>query len=207
MNKVQLNLFSVPLLIYNNLIHQEKIEHIKKVCFDNICENNIFSQFKPSIDKVDNHYNINDYQGNFSSTYKNYFNLLEKINPNLKFDLLDILTNLVDEYSLEFFNKKCFFQSSWFNSYKDDSFLNFHIHPGADISGILYLEATKDSSPLCFENHSLVHSYFSPQKNYFFVNAESGMLLLFPSWLKHGFTSSNKDNKRSCLAFNCKFKN
>lgn len=84
---------------------------------------------------------------------------------------------------------------SWINCSPPGSHNSAHVHPGAEISGVLYISVPSDSGKIVFRdprpqaemsqlNMRLGKSIpsFNPR---FEVTPEQGDLLLFPSWLMH----------------------
>ena len=83
---------------------------------------------------------------------------------------------------------------SWFNIQRTGSTITAHNHRRSVISGALYLHAEQGTSPITFK--SPLHPYKMSEptdgagstqfavENYN-VTAETGKLILFPSWLEH----------------------
>ena len=101
--------------------------------------------------------------------------------------------------------------NSWFNLQNVGSTLQRHTHPGATISGALYVNVNENSSPICFYNPNpyLGFSSFEPSKctdftyEWFSFKPKTGSLLLFPSWLAHGSNGiQNNTQKRMVISFN-----
>jgi uncharacterized protein (TIGR02466 family) len=99
--------------------------------------------------------------------------------------------------------------SSWINKQYPGSVLKEHIHSNSLISGAVYLKADEQSSDLVFQNPNpysfFIDVNFSTDSNVSFhtIKPKTGMILIFPSWLKHG--SDNKPNlseERIVLSFN-----
>lgn len=101
--------------------------------------------------------------------------------------------------------------SSWFLLQKQNSFAASHIHPNSILSGTLYINANNAGHELCFENPNPFISYMSKTKetelnqHTYTVKPENGMLILFPSYIKHGAIKINKLNDRCVIAFNTKY--
>ena len=89
-----------------------------------------------------------------------------------------------------------------------------HTHRNSLISGCLYLNVSEDSSPIRFFDprgyaevvHYPVAEYFpdSPRCLYPHVTfpVKTGLLLLFPGWLRHMVIRNESDNERLTVAFN-----
>lgn len=127
------------------------------------------------------------------------------------FDVID-LKNLVlnetnkfaDSFGLIIDNK---ILHSWFNIQNKNSSLIPHTHPNSIVSGVIYINVNEDSSPLYFYNPNPFISFTNTNSlkessfDWFYVEPKIGMMLLFPSWLKHGF-KDNKTEKRTVISFN-----
>lgn len=99
----------------------------------------------------------------------------------------------------------------WFNinGYKDHNLL--HDHQGSLISGVLYTHTNKIGDQGNIEFHredSAVHfippldryNHFTSTKGSY--EPKQGLLLLFPSWLKHSVNSNMSQDERYSISFN-----
>jgi uncharacterized protein (TIGR02466 family) len=100
----------------------------------------------------------------------------------------------------------------WVNINKYRDYNHQHIHPNSKISGVYYVTTPENSGDLllfhpaydlmgydwiCEKSSS---EYVIPSKN---VKVKSGVLILFPSWLKHSVESNmNLTKKRISISFN-----
>lgn len=98
---------------------------------------------------------------------------------------------------------------SWFNIQNNESHLTQHCHPKSVMSGVLYLNIDKESSPIYFYNPNSFVQYLNinltTEHGFQWVNflPEVGDLLIFPSWLKHGNNGDlNKTKNRTVVGFN-----
>lgn len=83
--------------------------------------------------------------------------------------------------------------TSWIAKYDKGDYAQIHSHYPATYSGCYYFDiGDKNSCNFFFDN-----DYNRCQ-----LNLESGSLLLFPSYLKHGVTTNESDNPKFTLAFN-----
>jgi len=98
---------------------------------------------------------------------------------------------------------------SWFNIQKRGSTIMQHNHKLSVISGAFYIYADKDAAPITFANPLMAHKMHEPtiegstDYNVEFINitAETGKLVLFPSWLEH-YVGYNNSDMRVTLSFN-----
>jgi uncharacterized protein (TIGR02466 family) len=100
-------------------------------------------------------------------------------------------------------------QNSWFNIQDVGSELLEHAHPGAIVSGALYVNVDDRSSPLTVYNPNpmMSFSYITDRTDstyeWFTFNPSVGSLILFPSWLKHGSNRvQNNTPNRMVISFN-----
>lgn len=116
---------------------------------------------------------------------------------------------LVDEYSDEIGIEKTPINYSWHSVMNENSTLLTHRHEGSVVTGALYVNAEEGSSPLTFETP--LSSFRMCEKvvkdtDYssrgIHVSCETGILYLFPSWLRHGSILKNYNNNRIVISFN-----
>lgn len=101
---------------------------------------------------------------------------------------------------------------SWVNIQNKGSSLNVHSHPYSVISAALYLNASDSSSPIEFYSPNPFSQHQHATENNKYVNNKyriepinTGMLVLFPSWLDHGSSILNEVNNRVVLSFNTSY--
>ena len=98
----------------------------------------------------------------------------------------------------------------WFNENRRGDFTTPHVHPGAFLSGVYYVQAGPDAGNIEF--HDPVHAR---QMTSFPVaapsseigrsveyRAEAGTLLIFPAWLQHGVQPNGDERSRVSISFN-----
>jgi len=145
-------------------------------------------------------------QGNVTSV-DNY--ILNK--PELH-SLTEFLNNSLQEYFNAVYSPKtdanlCITQS-WVNYTKPGQFHHKHAHPNSLISGVFYIQASKETDKLHFFKDGFQQLKVSP-KDFNLYNSESwwlaaatGTLYLFPSSLQHMVEKVNGDDTRISLSFN-----
>ena len=86
--------------------------------------------------------------------------------------------------------------------------MNFtHIHPSGWMSGVYYIQLSKDNNTINFEDPrparmmDFQRSCLSKDE-YFTHHVEVGDLLLFPSWLPHFVTPNTSNENRISISFN-----
>jgi uncharacterized protein (TIGR02466 family) len=102
---------------------------------------------------------------------------------------------------------------SWLNKAEPGSSQSMHNHGNSLISGVYYVSSLKEHPPLVFEKMpSNSDPFFSLRKHYGKANANftnklampctQGSLIMFNSYLFHGFGQNVTDQSRVSLAFN-----
>lgn len=144
-------------------------------------------------------------------------NDVDLTNTTLKPLFKEISKNVEDYRQLIGFKKnlQIFLSNGWFNinGYKD--FNNMHYHPDCEISGVYYLQSSKDSGGITFYHPSdVLDLFWKDNKKETFTSINSKLyiykpivnrLFLFPSWLKHSvFPNMDKKLNRISFSFNIK---
>jgi uncharacterized protein (TIGR02466 family) len=132
-------------------------------------------------------------------------NLVDAVIENLK--PMHTEFGLKEDYRMQLGNL-------WININNKSSFNRPHRHPESTVSGVYYVSVPKDSGNIVFNHPAVVQSYHinaSTLKNTNSINAstwhltpESGLLIMFPSWLEHYVEPSNSDEDRISIAFNAR---
>ena len=111
----------------------------------------------------------------------------------------------VDEYQTALGEQDVLdFQTSWFNVFNQGDVSPVHIHKQCMVSGVYYVDATEQDgawyalSPL--EPYQQYRGTTSDDRTR--VSPETGKLILFPSWLRHGVEQQRNTKPRISLAFN-----
>jgi uncharacterized protein (TIGR02466 family) len=88
-----------------------------------------------------------------------------------------------------------------------------HDHANCLFSGVYYVQAAEDSGNLMFYDPREARTFYKPLvSNYTAYTADAiahtadpGLLLIFPSWLKHGVEPNLSDQERISVSFNYVF--
>jgi len=96
---------------------------------------------------------------------------------------------------------------SWLNYTEQGQFHHEHAHPNSIISGVFYFNAHKEHDRIYFFKNQYRDMKILPEWNWFnaeswWLPVETGMLLLFPSHLRHKVAITTGDHTRISLAFN-----
>jgi uncharacterized protein (TIGR02466 family) len=98
-------------------------------------------------------------------------------------------------------------RSSWLAEYRTGEYSSAHDHGTADISGVYYYDTTGQDGNIFFERPGVAHTHWpcSQLGDRFEITPVSGMILLFPGWLRHGVTRNQTASVRRVLSFNLWF--
>jgi len=88
-----------------------------------------------------------------------------------------------------------------------------HDHANCLFSGVYYVKTPKDSGTLMFYDPRSAKTFYKPLVSTFTPYtadaiahaAEEGLMLIFPSWLKHGVEPNLSDEDRVSISFNYVF--
>lgn len=101
------------------------------------------------------------------------------------------------------------FYNAWFNINGKGDYNLLHNHHGSIISGVYYPFAEKDMGNIEFHRADDMQYYMPTLQKYnqftsekAVYKPETGLLLLFPSWLKHQVLPNKSNKERISLAFN-----
>ena len=140
---------------------------------------------------------------------KNFEVLEEEQLKSLKENINNVIKKYTEDY-LKISNKfkiTC----SWVMKHIKNDYAQPHLHKNSIISGILYLQAKQGSGDLVFTRTNFLSDTFSFDRiNDNIINTHNvmlkvyeGLLLVFPSRIKHGTFKMPFDNyERICLSFN-----
>ena len=135
-------------------------------------------------------------------------------------DLKDILLEKSTYYYKDVMGYKedLYISDSWINVCEKGGYQSDHYHANCVVSGTLFVNLGKDFSPLVFKNPRTTNyplcSHIRSQSDketlynldYMSVkNFEEGHILLWPSYIVHGY-KDNKFDQRTSLSFNLNIK-
>lgn len=90
----------------------------------------------------------------------------------------------------------------WAQTYSAGQSHGRHIHPNSVVSGAYYINAV-NSVPIEFHNPNVAALYSGDTHETISVPTQSGLLVMFPSWLPHEVPTSTEDNGiRQMVSFN-----
>jgi uncharacterized protein (TIGR02466 family) len=193
-------LFSIPLFQTNI----GSVDAITKAWIMNLN----FPDYQTGHDFTDDHLKIND-KGMHILDKPQLNNLKTRIKKVVNYFVHELLG--VEDY-IDFQ-----IETSWINRNKKDEFITRHVHAGAMLSGVYYIETNENTAPIMFERSfsytNLFHDTVKPDfkigsenqfnKEIYTIQPNIGDLLIFPSHLEHTVPKSKTDFDRYSLAFNC----
>jgi len=183
MNTNLIKLFPTTISITENFLTNDELEFLLKVVRDL---------------ETDKHEVILG-KGVSSNTVKDYFPFGRGVK--------DKLVEKINEYTDTMGLYRVSIDNSWFNIQYPDSHLEIHNHPNSKVSGALYLKIDEKSSELVFHDAHPYHTWREHTTNNNYngdkcsIKPSVGMLVLFPSWLKHS-SNINKSSERIVVSFN-----
>ena len=147
---------------------------------------------------------------NTHSGYQSPLNLTKEPEFEKLFDLLCTL-GLKAASELQFVECDIFITSAWVNFFETRQDMTYYHTHGDTFSGVVYLEAPKDSGKLVISNPGLNLVWqgcmLTGQKNKFtseklVITPAEGKIFIWPSYLLHQVLPNNHDETRISLNFN-----
>lgn len=153
---------------------------------------------------------------NYVSGYTSYGSVdkLHLVMPSFnKFEkALEIhLKNYIKALEYDIKSSDLYMSHCWANVMPEGAQHAAHIHPLSVISGTLYLQLPKGSSPLKFEDPRLGYFMNSPSpkesaktahQRFLCLKPKEGDVVLFESWLRHEVPQNNTAEPRISISFN-----
>lgn len=138
--------------------------------------------------------------------YTSYASLddLPKRDPNFA-GLAKVLARHAAAFALELgWETKPKLDSLWVNLLRGGGHHGAHIHPHSIISGTLYVEVSKGSGAIRFEDPRLPLMMAAPTRPETFVKVDPrpGLLLMWESWLRHEVLPGSGRGQRLSISFN-----
>ena len=178
--------------------------------------NNLFptpvARFKLGRDLTENEYTFLSMQEN-RPNQSNVTSVNKTILKNKECqDLKQFIEDSLKEYFDAVYSPKddlsIYITQSWTNYTKQDEFHHKHNHGNSIVSGVFYIKAIKDTDKIHFFRENLNQIRISPKdwnvynSESWWLGAETGDLLLFPSTLTHMVEKVTHSEGRISLSFN-----
>lgn len=140
-----------------------------------------------------------DREGFFDPMFSKHLELMKKE-----------ITQLIKEYK---FVTDLDLPSMWININSKYSYNNRHTHPGASVSGVLWIKVPENSGDFVFEmpdlfnytllsktsNQHLIENNLLPA---WAIKPKEGSMVIFPSYLPHYVDQNQNDEDRISVSFN-----
>jgi oxalate decarboxylase/phosphoglucose isomerase-like protein (cupin superfamily) len=121
---------------------------------------------------------------------------LSKNIPRQYYQYTEKIFNDVAEFLNEKFNydgpNKCFVGNYWFQQYENGGMHKWHRHPNTSFSCCYYVDLSNDSPKTSFE---LFGETFE-------IDVKEGVVLIFPSFLKHCSKPNKSKHTKTIVSFN-----
>ena len=126
------------------------------------------------------------------------------------------LSNILEQSIQKLVTRKIELQTFWININTPNSYNRLHNHPAAHFSGVYYVKVPDESGTIYFENphtfeafseiqsYSDQFKYDTTQYHYLDISGKEGLLLVFPSYLKHGVEENKSGSDRISISFNAR---
>ena len=190
MSKV-INIFSTPLYLAKLSLN---INEIQSYCYQ--------CQAQDAGRKISNR---KGWQSNFINLNDEVFlPLYDQINSHL--NIYKKLIGVIGNVKLD---------KLWININPPGGSNVLHKHPGCLISGTVYIQTDSQTGEIYFENPNSVGYDWMPEffkdsrwnkdcNEFFAFEPQNELILLFPSWAKHGVISNTSNKDRISISFNGK---
>ena len=128
--------------------------------------------------------------------------------PNL-INLRTSIEDCLNDYSIRLGVDNIVIQNSWSSITEVGGRLELHRHEGCVVSGVIYPKLNEPISPLIVKSpisQNQMFEIYNPESNvqnrhhYNTIVPQSGMLVLFPSWLEH--KTDVEVGRRNIISFN-----
>lgn len=175
---------------------------------------NLFVKKIKDIEKQD----FNDISLKYThGSYTSFYSLENIINEQEFTDLKSFIENAVsDVHRQSGLGGELEFTRSWANINRKYSYHEEHHHCPNIWSGVYYVQAADNDATISFMNMNILNSSWPYKAKKLYQNdinssqtvckASTGMLLIFPSYLRHKVDQHMSDNERISIAFNMDLK-
>lgn len=165
------------------------------------CEQTVIDMME-NLEKTSNHALVHGGQSSYITGDEMFLSDKRLVN------LWKTIQSCCDTYTEEAGIDYSLISTSWFNRLEKNGSVDAHRHERSVISGAYYPKCDNGSAPLKFESplqsyamnmNFIKQTRFSTYTEVFMPS--DGLLILFPSWLKHS-VPPNQSNNRYTLSFN-----
>jgi len=142
--------------------------------------------------------------------------LSDEICSPVKKQIDEAINEFVRGYFKINFDGEFFINRSWVLEHKENHWSQPHSHPNSALSGVLYLDVPENSGNIKFHKpdnyHNqlntdtlsfVFHEYDIQNSDTWTIVPEDGVLLLFPSHIRHSVGVNSSGKTRWCVSFDC----
>ena len=156
-------------------------------------------------------YSMNSNDGGWHSRS---IEIIDAVEDKLKDGIVSFkneLDNVIEEVRKEMGFPELKFQNFWININGYGASHKFHNHPESLLSGVFYIDIPNDNTSNIEFQRNDVAEYYIPQnlKSYNHITCieatykpQTGLMLVFPSWTRHGVTTNKGNGNRIAVSFN-----
>ena len=157
---------------------------------------NVKKEIENNFTKIDNYFSNDAWGDNLHTTYKNCNCIISECNLEITKTFIDpVIKELAKKLELAD-NVKL--DSSWINITTQYGFQEIHMHHMKYLSGVLYLDAPKDSGYIEFYPQMWEMSFKKPK----YYTPQAGFILAFHGSVLHRVTYNKTNKNRISLSFN-----
>ena len=125
---------------------------------------------------------------------------------NISVEIHNGLTNIVDELSNEI-GVNLSIGKKWININRKNNYNISHHHGNSGFSGVIYITTSPNCGNIVFQNpaqtgFSTIPPNVLGYEDRIIIPAETGRMVIFPSYLSHYVEMNNTDEPRISVAFN-----
>tara|TARA_X000000950_G_C13773578_1_gene602021 strand:- start:581 stop:1150 length:570 start_codon:yes stop_codon:yes gene_type:complete len=164
----------------------------------------------PHAKKVLNNKKLLTYQWGYKNTYGKSLKEIPEFN-----EFSEFLKVISSQYlnDLGYSCKKELKPEIFVSGMEDGDLHGIHSHPGAELSGVFYLDCPEGSSDIVFydpRNFRDIKGYEIEKYNEitsgaFIIKPKNGMFLIWESWIRHEVLRNSSSSPRTTLVFNINF--
>lgn len=209
MKRYDVNLFSTPLIIIK--LDEQQCGEIQNLYVQKVYSHREETRHKKKVvSNIDpNKFNYTSDTNGYTSYYVDSLLKNQEFIPLKNYLDSAIKMSLSEKEGTNKFNLR--WMDFWYTIYSKETSVQEHFHPNSIISGVFYLKCPPkcgdivfSDSTYNFKNHCVNTTClktFTYPKDYS-LTPESGMIILFPSWLSHKTTPNQSDDDKIMFAFN-----
>tara|TARA_B110000977_G_C11001855_1_gene464156 strand:- start:504 stop:1097 length:594 start_codon:yes stop_codon:yes gene_type:complete len=191
-------------------IYVESLFPTGVMIIDNFIDEHECDEILTYIRGLDMHQQDDTVPVNAKSSFDGVTDIVKEVSKHTAVDdFYDRTTFALNEYANVIGQPELKLSNSWSHIQYEGSYVVDHTHPNSKVSGVLYLNTSKESNNLIFKNPNPYCKIDAPVNGTEFnftineIPVGNGRLVMFPSWLEHGSNYNiNKTQGRTMISFN-----